>query len=136
MQYRKIKSNRIMSLVTQPFLWLPLPFFIMLDLVIEIYHQICFPIYHIPIVKRSEYIMVMDRQKLQYLDGWEKLGCMYCGYINGLLAYMVVIASETEKFWCGIMHEEKLGFRNQSHQKENNFAKFNDKSDLINKYGD
>lgn len=76
---------------------------LLMDLVIEIYHHICFPVYGLPIVQRSHYI-VFDRQKLSYLRGWQKFNCMYCGYVNGLLQYAGAIAGETERFWCGILH--------------------------------
>ena len=72
---------------------------------------------------------------MQYLKGFEKLGCMYCGYANGVLRYMKEIAGETEKYWCGIMHENKPGFKIQEDQVKQNFAKFGDEQDLQNKYG-
>ena len=37
------------------------------DIWIEIYHHICFPIYKIPLIKRSRYIKI-DRHKLKYLN--------------------------------------------------------------------
>lgn len=85
-------------------------------------------------VKRAEYILVMDRNKLQYLNFFEKLGCMYCGYANGLLVYMKEVAGRTEKYWCGIMHEGKTGFKPQVYQEQENFARYNDKKDFDDKY--
>ena len=135
MDYRKNKSSRWLHILTGPFIWLPLPFILALDLVCTIYEFICFPVYKIKWIKRSEYILILDRNKLQYLKGFEKLGCMYCGYANGVLRYMKEIAGETEKYWCGIMHENKPGFKIQEDQVKQNFAKFGDEQDLQNKYG-
>lgn len=99
----------------------------------EIYHNICFPLYELEKVKRSDYIKVLDRGRLQYLNNIEKLGCMYCGYVNGTMPYFKEIANRTEAYWCGIMHEGKpmIG---QEHQQKGNFAKFNDPKDFEQKY--
>ncbi|OGH67409.1 MAG: hypothetical protein A3B90_03100 [Candidatus Magasanikbacteria bacterium RIFCSPHIGHO2_02_FULL_41_13] len=127
MEYRRHFTSRfIPHLLSTPFIWAPLPFFILLDIIVEIYHHSCFPLYHIEKVKRSEYIQVLDRNKLRYLDPIEKLGCMYCGYANGLLLYTKEIAGRTEKYWCGIMHEKKPGFKDQDDHIKNEFTPFGD----------
>jgi hypothetical protein len=77
----------------------------------------------------------MDRNKLAYLNPFEKLGCMYCGYANGFLLYAKEIAGRTEKYWCGIMHDDKPGFKAHPDQSRQNFARFGDKDDLKEKYG-
>ncbi len=76
---------------------------VILDIAITLYMWICFPIYRIEKVKRSEYI-VIDRHQLAYLNVLEKLNCAFCGYANGLFAYGLEIASRTERFWCPIKH--------------------------------
>ena len=63
-----------------------------IDLLLEIYHRICFLLYKLPYVKRSTYIKI-DRQKLSYLNWLEKLNCMYCSYANGLFHYASIIAA-------------------------------------------
>ena len=88
-----------------------------------------------PYVKRCDYIQIMDRAKLPYLNVVQKIYCMYCGYANGSLVYFKEIAGLTEKYWCGVMHETKKGFINQPSQAEQNFAKFDDKKDFTEKYG-
>lgn len=65
---------------------------IITDIWMEIYHRICFPFYGMPYVKRSDYISIMDRAKLPYLNILQKLYCMYCGYENGVLRYWAQIA--------------------------------------------
>jgi len=135
MEYRKFRSRRVwLHLISAPFIWLPLPIFIVLDIIIEIYHNICFPIYGLEKVKRSAYIQIMDRNRLQYLDPLEKLGCMYCGYVNGGLLYFKEIAGRTEKYWCGIMHQSKPGFKTQVHQVEGDFTPYGDRAEFERKY--
>jgi hypothetical protein len=135
MNYLKYREKRYwLHLVSALFIWLPLPFIIILDLVCALYQVICFPIYRIEKVKRAEYILIFDRNKLAYLNWLEKLGCMYCGYANGVLRYLKEIAGRTEKYWCGIMHENKPGFKTQEDQVTQDFAKFNDEQDFREKY--
>ena len=57
-----------------------------------------------PHVKRSRYIRI-DRHKLEYLPWTQKIGCVYCGYANGLMHYATVIAANSEHYWCNIMHQ-------------------------------
>ncbi len=136
MEYRKHQNDRFLGhIISTPFIWLPLIGFIILDILLSMYHYICFPLYGLEKVKRSDYIRIFDRAKLQYLSGIEKLGCMYCGYANGLLLYLKEIGSRTEKYWCGIMHENKPGFKAHKDQAEQHFARFNDPEDARKKYG-
>ena len=85
MLYRKIRYRRIRHLPATPFIWLAVIFIFLLDLWIEIYHRIAFPLYHMPYVKRKDYIRI-DRHKLSYLLPLEKMYCAYCGYVNGVLS--------------------------------------------------
>lgn len=136
MEYRKYKSvRRWLHLLSVPFVWLPLPFILALDLACALYQFICFPIYKIDRVRRSKYILILDRNKLAYLNGQEKIGCMYCGYANGVLLYLKEIAGLTEKYWCGIMHEDRTGFKVHEDQVLQNFARFDDQPDFQDKYG-
>ena len=70
--------------------------------------------------------------KLKYLTWYEKIGCAYCGYTNGLVGYWVAIAGETEKYWCGVMHKENPDFKVPKHHKD--FVKYDDKKEFINRY--
>ncbi len=76
---------------------------VLLDLWVSAYHAICFRVWGIPRVRRSDYI-VIDRHYLPYLNLLEKLNCIYCGYFNGLIAYVREVASRTEQYWCPIKH--------------------------------
>ncbi len=135
MNYRKFKTQRFWGhLFSFPFILFPLLALFILDILTSVYQAVCFPIYGLEKVKRAEYILVRDRNKLAYLRPLEKLDCMYCGYANGLLLYLKEIAGRTEKYWCGIMHENKSGFKVQASQMEQNFADFGDEEDFKNKY--
>lgn len=135
MEYKKLFWERFFRhLISLPIIWLPFPALILLDILFEFYHHACFPLYGIEKVKRRDYIQIIDRNKLKYLNFLEKLGCMYCGYVNGLAAYGVEIAGRTEKYWCGIIHEKKPGFKSQPHQIKQNFAEFGDEVDFKRKY--
>ncbi|MBT3297840.1 hypothetical protein HN385_02865 [archaeon] len=129
MESRKFRNKFRLGL-SAPFIYgmiVPLAF---LDITIEIYHQICFRLYKLPLIKRSSYIKI-DRHKLSYLDPLEKINCAYCGYGNGLIAYTSKICSDTETFWCGIKHNKDKNFNEPDHH--NKFIEYGDESDLNSK---
>ena len=115
------------NLVYFPFISILIAPLVILDIFMEIYHSICFPLYKIPYVIRRDYIKI-DRHKLKYLRWYEKIGCAYCGYGNGLLLYSSEIAGLTEKYWCGIKHAEDPNFKSQKHQKD--FFEYGDEEEL------
>lgn len=124
--------NRVVILFFMPILWTLIIPLALTDLWIEVYHRIFFPLYKMPYVKRGNYIQVRDRGKLSYLNVIQKIYCIYCGYANGLVNYWVEIWGQTEKYWCGIQHQEKKNFIPEEHQKD--FAKYGDKEDFQRKY--
>jgi hypothetical protein len=105
---------------------------IITDIWAEIYHRICFPLYGIPYLKRKDYIRIIDRAKLQYLNPIQKIYCMYCGYANGAIRYWARMGSETEHYWCGIQHKKDNNFPVPEYQKD--FSKYGDEEDFKNKY--
>lgn len=102
-----IRGSRFMVLLTTPVIWFGLVPIAFLDLVMVVYQLICFPIYGIPKVKRSDHIK-LDRRHLAYLNWAEKLNCEYCGYANGVLACATEIAARTEQYWCPIKHALRM----------------------------
>lgn len=106
----------IRHFISAPFIYSGLIIVPVIDIVFETYHRIGFFMYGIPYVDRSKYIRI-DRHKLKKLNIVDRMNCVYCGYVNGWLAYAAKIAGETEKYWCAIMHEEKYGFKHLEHQK-------------------
>lgn len=117
-----------------PFIWGMLIPFLIIDILFELYHRICFPLYGIPLVKRSAYIRIVDRAKLPYLTWLERIGCAYCGYVNGWLHYASVIAGKTESYWCAIAHLEDRGYVPTKHEKM--FAKYGDGAPLRRRYAE
>jgi hypothetical protein len=114
MEYKAKKGRLFRHIASVPFIYgmaIPLVF---LDITIEIYHRVCFPLYGIPYVKRKSHIK-MDRYKLPYLPWYDKLHCFYCEYANGLLSYAATIAGATEKYWCGIKHKPAKDFAEPKH---------------------
>ena len=101
-----IKDAPLLNIITTPLIWSCLPPAFLLDLVVSIFQAICFPVYGIPKVKRADHI-VFDRHYLSYLNGFEKINCYYCGYFNGLIAYVQEIAARTEQYWCPIKHAKR-----------------------------
>lgn len=121
MHSRKKKAAHI---ATAPFIYVIFFAIVVLDFFIELYHHVCFPVYGINKITRSEYIRI-DRQKLEYLTYLQKLNCIYCGYVNGFLRYAVQIGAATERYWCGIKHKEDAEFKNPEHHKD--FLPYDDK---------
>lgn len=101
--YRYLADAHLMTYITAPIIylgWIPLG---LLDIFLLTYQLICFPVYGISRVRRSEY-MVFDRDDLPYLNPLQQFNCMYCSYANGLAAYFREVAARTEQFWCPIKH--------------------------------
>ena len=124
-------SRNIRHLLAAPFIWVPLLALFIVDIFLEIYHRICFPLYGLSYIKRRKYIRI-DRQKLQYLNSMDKFSCMYCGYANGWLHYASVIAAETEKYFCGIKHKKGDGFIEPQHHGE--FVEYDNEDEYEKKY--
>ena len=117
MKSKQHKDRIIFQIPVMPLIYSLIIPIVVLDIWVEIYHRICFWAYGIPYVKRHNYVKI-DRHKLSYLDYFEKLNCMYCGYVNGLLHYVSAIAGETEKYWCGIKHKPDADFLEPVHHKD------------------
>jgi len=100
---RYIFRARILAILTVPVIYSLLIPMVLLDLLATLYQRLCFPVYGIPRVKRSDHVII-DRQYLAYLNLIEKINCVYCGYGNGVLAYVSEIAARTEYFWCPVKH--------------------------------
>jgi hypothetical protein len=96
----------VLTAVTAPILYLGIVPLVLLDLFVNGYQAICFPVYGIPKAKRSDHI-VLDRVDLPYLNALEKLNCAYCGYANGLASQFREVAARTEQHWCPIKHARR-----------------------------
>lgn len=102
-----LKRANVWVVVTAPVIYGLIVPIILLDICVSIYQAVCFPVYGIEKVKRSQYI-VFDREYLAYLNALEKLNCAYCSYANGVFAYVREVGARTEQHWCPIKHARKL----------------------------
>lgn len=127
-----LHSLKFKYIISWPFIYSMIIPAIILDIFLEIYHRICFPLYWIPLVKRSEYF-VYDRRFLSYLNWFEKLNCFYCSYFNNLIGYTREIAWRTERFWCPIKHAKRVP---DPHSYYEDFADYLDASDFRTKLND
>jgi hypothetical protein len=101
-----IRNSPVSYLLSAPVTYSLLIPFLLIDLWVTIFQQICFRIYRIERVRRSDY-MLFDRQLLGYLNAAEKLNCLYCSYANNLIGYIREVAARTEQFWCPIKHARR-----------------------------
>ena len=120
-----MKKRLLGRILNWPFIWATAPPLILLDIFIEIYHQVGFRLLGIKRVNRSKYIK-FDRHKLGYLNIGEKVACTYCAYANGWFAYGSEIAARTEEFYCAIKHQELRGRYKPKHHKK--FAPYGNKN--------
>jgi hypothetical protein len=102
-----IWQGSLLSLLTAPIIYSLLLPLVMLDIWTTLYQWVCFPIYRLPRVPRRSYF-VIDRHKLAYLNGIEKVNCTFCSYSNGVLAYVREVAARTEQYWCPIKHASAI----------------------------
>ncbi|MCF8477106.1 MAG: hypothetical protein K9G60_08750 [Pseudolabrys sp.] len=102
-----VLGARPLVLLTAPVIYAGIVPFLLLDLFVTLYQTVCFPIYGIAKVKRSDYL-VFDRHHLAYLNALEKLNCAYCSYCNGIIGYAREIAGRTEQYWCPIKHARRV----------------------------
>jgi hypothetical protein len=119
---RWLLRSKLRNVVTAPVIYavfIPLAF---LDLCVTVYQFACFPLYRVPAVRRSTYVIV-DRHHLRYLNSIEKMNCVYCGYAGGVLAYTREIAARTEQYWCPIKHARKIV---DQHRRYADYADFGD----------
>lgn len=117
-------TTPMLHLLSAPVIWAILIPAFALDLFVSVYQAVCFPIYKITKVKRSDYI-VYDRHLLGYLNAIEKLNCLYCSYFNGLMGYISEIAARTEQYWCPIRHAQRI---RSIHSRYQRFFEYGDSS--------
>ena len=117
-----LRDSDLRNVLSAPFIYVMIIPFVLLDAFLWIYQWVCFPLYRMPKVKRSHYI-VIDRHNLGYLNAIERLNCVYCGYADGLLAYARQIVSRTETYWCPVKHARKVL---DPHRRYARFADFGD----------
>ena len=119
---RYLFDARKLNFLVAPVVWAVLPPALFLDITVCLYQTVCFPVWNIPKVRRSDFI-VIDRHTLAYLNWIEKFNCIYCGYFNGLAAYLREVAARTEQHWCPVKHAGEERF---PHSRYKHFVDFGD----------
>lgn len=132
MLYLKNSYTFLKHIIVIPLISTVLIPLLILDIWMEIYHRICFPLCGMTYIRRKDYIKIIDRAKLQYLNWFQKIYCMYCGYGNGVIRYWARIAEETEHYWCGIKHKNDSNFITPEHHKD--FSEYGNEDDFKKKY--
>jgi hypothetical protein len=98
------RTSLLANLIAAPFTYIVLIPLALLDVTASLYQAVCFRVWQIVPVPRTSF-MRLDRHKLAYLNGVQKLNCHYCAYATGVLGYVTEIVSKTEQYWCPIQHE-------------------------------
>lgn len=101
-----LRGARLAHVLSAPIIYSVIVPLALLDLMITLYQHTCFRIYGIPLVRRSDY-MIVDRLQLSYLNAIEKLNCLYCSYGNGVVEYCREVSARTEQYWCPIKHARR-----------------------------
>jgi hypothetical protein len=120
--WKHLRSTELLVILSSPLIYACFLPFLLVDASVAIYQLVCFPIYRIPKVRRKDYL-VFDRGRLAYLNTIEKVGCVYCSYVNGLLALVTEIAARTEQHFCPIKHAHRLA---QQHSRYGKFLPYGD----------
>ena len=117
-KFPKVKFNW-KHLISIPFIYSMIIPTVLLHISIQIYQQVCFRLYGIPLVRQSEYL-VYDRQLFSFLNPMEKFNCIYCSYVNNIFRFSTEIGARTERYWCPIKYYRRI---NKSHSQYNKFVK-------------
>lgn len=104
---RFLRESRLPNVLTAPVVYSLFVPIAVLDAWTSAYQAICFRAYGIARVRRADYV-VIDRQHLAYLNAIERLNCVFCGYANGVLAFVREVAGRTEQYWCPIRHAHRV----------------------------
>ena len=116
------QESSLLNFIAAPVIYALVVPLVLLDVSLSVFQWICFPLYGVKRVPRADFI-VIDRHHLAYLNGVEKLNCVYCGYATGVLAFAREIASRTEKRWCPIKHASRV---RGAHQRYSEFEEYGD----------
>jgi hypothetical protein len=105
--WRYFRRGDIPTMITAPVIYSVAVPFALLDAWVMLYQGICFRAWGIARVRRRPYFAI-DRHRLAYLNGVEKLNCFFCSYANGVIAYVREVAARTEEHWCPIRHARRI----------------------------
>jgi len=119
-EYPRKKVTHLKKIAMVPMILIGLPVFVLINLYIQIYQNICFPAYGIQRVKQGEYLIFNESQ----LSGLDLIECICYFYAVGMLRFSLEVTSRTESFWCPIKHLRRLTI--EYHDKYSKFADYGD----------
>jgi hypothetical protein len=105
--YRYLRITNVKNLILSAGIYIMFFPVAVIDLLVFLFQSIVFPRLGLEKVSRSEFI-VFDRHKLQYLNFFQKVGCVYCSYVNGVAAYYSEVAGAAESYYCPIKHARRI----------------------------
>ena len=117
-----IRDAPLFTVLTAPIIYSGIVPLLLLDVYLLFYQAVCFHVYGIEKVRRSDYL-IFDRKHLGYLNIIEKFNCAYCSYANGLAGYFREVSGRTEQYWCPIKHARRVL---HAHAYYHNFTDFGD----------
>jgi hypothetical protein len=120
--WRYVLDGPAATAATAPVIYALVVPFAVLDAAVSIYQAICFRAWGIAPVPRGDHF-AFDRRRLPYLNALERLNCLYCSYVNGLIGYVGEIAARTEQYWCPIRHARPA---RGAHHRAASFAEYGD----------
>ena len=120
-------GNMARLAASSPFIYSMIVPVVILHVWTQLYQQISFRLYNIPLIDQSKYIRD-QRWKLKYLTWTEKINCLYCGYANGVMAFALKVAAQTEQHWCPIKDKPEAQKEILEHRRE--FAEYGDEPSL------
>lgn len=120
--WRYFFTGSAATALTAPVIYSLLLPFAVLDLWVIAYQAVCFRAWGLARVSRRRYFAI-DRHRLSYLNGLEKVNCLYCSYANGVLAFAREVAGRTELYWCPIRHARRIA---ATHRYYDSFVPYGD----------
>jgi hypothetical protein len=103
---RYLLSGNLATMLTAPVIYSTIVPFALLDAWVAAYQAVCFRAWGISRVRRRDHFAI-DRHRLAYLNGLEKVNCLFCSYANGVIGYVREVAARTEQYWCPIRHARR-----------------------------
>ncbi|MCA9378678.1 hypothetical protein KC711_07575 [Candidatus Peregrinibacteria bacterium] len=110
------------AIISMPFIYAPVVPVVILDLFVIMYESVCFPLYGLERVKRSDF-RAIDRNLMTYMTPIQKMNCYYCSYVNNALSYMREVVARTEVYWCPLKEAKR---RQKAHHYYETFAPTNE----------
>lgn len=89
---------------------------LLLDFTVTLYQKICFPLFGIPNIRRSDYVL-FRRVPIAGLNIFDHFNCYYCSYTNGVLRYAQQVAAATERMWCPIRQHRRPDGKHPEHHR-------------------